>query len=333
MAFRLEVSLCFLTKMIYLFYGTEPFLVYREYEEFIKNQEKENSQMIIKVFDFDQGYDFGVLQSAFFAGGGLFSKQQLIVIKNPLNLKVEIKKAFLSEFKQLAKKDFSQTKLLIVDFSGKKKDILLKDIKKIAKEERFLDKLTTRELANLISCLVKDYSHGQLLIDSKVVSILAVNFGNDLWRLSSEIQKLVGYKFSGQINQEDLKTITSGKFFVQIFDLMDAIGAGNKSLALTKKENLLDSGENEFYLFSMIVSQLRNMLIVKDSILKGITQEQILKLTKMHPFVFKKSCSQVNQIKKEKLEQVFKFAGQLDEAMKVGKISPRDALDEIIIKS
>jgi DNA polymerase-3 subunit delta len=81
----------------------------------------------------------------------------------------------------------------------------------------------------------------------------------------------------------------------------------------------------------MLVYQLRNMLKIAD--LKEnfeYSEGEISRISQMHPFVVRKSLSQIRNFSFTKLTKLYQKLSQLDVMMKTGKIEAELALDKFI---
>jgi DNA polymerase-3 subunit delta len=106
---------------------------------------------------------------------------------------------------------------------------------------------------------------------------------------------------------------------------------GSKKDALLLLHQHLEKGEDPFYLFSMLVYQLRNMLKIAD--LKenfGYPEREISRVSDMHPFVVRKTLNQIRNFSFAKLTKLYQKLSQLDVMMKTGKIEAELALDKFI---
>jgi DNA polymerase-3 subunit delta len=143
---------------------------------------------------------------------------------------------------------------------------------------------------------------------------LASILDNDLWRIQSELEKLVNYKggmklMDGgklEIKKEDIEIMSKGVFDDNIFALTDAIGSKNKSLALKLFEEQMQNGTSFDYLLTMVIWQFRRMLQVRQALDLGYGSRKITTDLKIHPFVVQKSINQVRSFKLENLKNIFK---------------------------
>lgn len=157
---------------------------------------------------------------------------------------------------------------------------------------------------------------------NKLVQII----GPDLWRASSEIDKLIAYKKGGLIKKEDVELLVFEEIHPNIFALIDALGERNIKRAGSLLSELLALGENESYILSMIAYQFRNLLIVQDLLEK----QKPISLSGLHPFVLEKTRSQVKNFTKSQLLDFYGKLLETDLNIKTGYLKPRLALDLLI---
>jgi len=168
-----------------------------------------------------------------------------------------------------------------------------------------------------------DINHGALI---KLVSYI----GNDLWQLNNEINKLDSYKNGKTINEEDIDILVNVKIDTNIFNTLDALAKRDKKTAFKLLHEHLEQGENEIYLLSMFVYQVRTLIKLKDLIEKGTTYYDLAKKSKLHPFVIKKSSEQLNNFSLEQLKKVYHRLLEIDLELKKGHIDGQVALDLLI---
>jgi len=186
------------------------------------------------------------------------------------------------------------------------------------------------ELKKWIENKVKNYGG---TIDKAACDKLIEYVGNDLWRMSNEIHKLTTYNLQLTIN--DIEQLVKPKIEGNIFGLIDALGQKNEKFAFKYLHDLLDSGENEIYIFTMMIYQFRNLLIIKDA-LENSKHEirnssfQLAKQVGLNPYVVQKTILQAKNYKFDKLKKIYKQLFDYDLKIKTGKIDPRIALDVLV---
>lgn len=168
-------------------------------------------------------------------------------------------------------------------------------------------------------------------IEPEAVSKLVEYVGNDLWRLSNELDKVTGYRL--QVTADSIELLVKPQIESNIFNLIDSIGAKNKKRALQELHNLIENGQNELYILSMIVYQFRNLLIVRDFVERGVSnQYDLSKKASLHPFVAGKTLSQARNYTIDNLKKIYQMLLDFDLKMKTGQLEPRTALDLLVVK-
>lgn len=147
----------------------------------------------------------------------------------------------------------------------------------------------------------------------------------------SQIPKIINYVDGREINGEDIDLLVRTVLENDIFQTVDALGAGNKKEAVRLVHEHFLGGSDPYYMLSMFAYQFRNMLKVSDLRQRGIFSEyEIAKLASLHPFVVKKTLGQIHKFPFEKLKEIYRKIGELDRAAKTGKIDITLGLDKLM---
>jgi len=254
----------------------------------------------------------------------MFKEKKLIVFKNVFSNK-EFKENFLTSAKKFL--DSEDVVLLYEKNKIPPTDSLFRFLKKKATFQEF--KLLGGE--RLKNWAKKEFGKYQTKITPDALEKIIDFVGNDLWRLSNEIKKLVNFKgLKGEISRRDIELLVKPKIETDIFKTIDFIASKNKKQALKLLHKHLEKGDSPLYLLSMISFQFRNLLIVRDLIEKKKPFSLILKETNLHPYVVKKSYSQAQKFKIEELKKIYRKIFEVDLNIKTGKLDPQTALDLLI---
>jgi len=157
-------------------------------------------------------------------------------------------------------------------------------------------------------------------IDNLASDKLVDGAGNDLWRMFNELNKLLAY--NPTIRPENVELFVKPEIDLKIFDLVDAIGYKNKIKALKLFNQHISEGDDVYYLSSMIVYQIRNLIKVK-------TAKSIASLG-LHPFVARKSEQQANNFTYAELKKIYRQLMTIDFESKLGKTNIQTALELLI---
>ncbi len=152
--------------------------------------------------------------------------------------------------------------------------------------------------------------------------------GDDQWRLSNEIAKLVAYRslitfetVNEQVEEGNVETI---------FNLVEAMTAGKISEALQGYHKLRQDGQHEVYMLSMVIWQLRNLLIAKTA--GSMSSSQLAKAAGMSPYVSGKMLAKRHLFTEEALKEAFLEAVDTDYQIKSGAGVAEVLVEQLIYK-
>jgi DNA polymerase-3 subunit delta len=322
--------------MIIFLYGADAFRSGQKVAE-IKNKflKSDSSSSGLSVFDFEENTDiqriFNALETA-----NLLAPKRLVIIKNLLaSALAENQKIFLDFLKNAQEKITADSDLVIIFWEGdnpKKTNALYKFFEKLSdkiKKQNF-EKLSGTKLEQWIVKRIKmlDEKSG---ISRQAAQKLILFSGGNMFSLENEIQKLVNFSSGKIIGEKDVDLLVKAEADANIFQTIDALANSNKKEALHLLENHLKKGEDPFYIFSMFVYQFRNLLKVSD--LKenyGADEYRISQITKLHPFVIRKSLSQIRGLSFVKLKDIYQKLADFDLQIKTGKLDIHLVLNKFI---
>jgi DNA polymerase-3 subunit delta len=308
--------------MIYFLFGADTFRSWQKLDE-IRAQFSDSSlgNTNISIFE-NKGFDFQKFDQAVQSMPFLASKK-LVIIKNILS---EGPKEILSKLADYLEKVPKTTQLIFFE-QGKidKRSGLFKKLLKVGKSKEF----APLDLGAVKNWVKKTVESRNGKIDSFAAEKLVIATGGDLWRLDNEIHKLISYRKT--ITSENIDKLVQAQVTSDIFSLIDAIGRKDLKSSIRILQELLSKGENEIYLHSMIVYQARNLLQVKSLQDKGLGQFEIVKRTKLHPFVVQKSFQQIKNFSLASLKKLFQKLSDSDLSIKTGRTDPKLALDLLLV--
>jgi len=309
-----------------VYFGEEDFLVAQAVGKSKKEFIEKNPQALVEIFDGGESPVKDFLHSLN-AGFGLFVTKKMVVLKNVF----DYDKTSQEKILEFLKKDFGfDGELeLIFSWAGKGKNSKLFNFLKKKAEIKEFKKINSAEAEKF----VLEKIGNQAKIEREALSKLVMIFNSNLWLLDRESEKLVNLKAGGTITQEDVDEMCDGNVNAKIFDLVDAIGNKNKARAFELLNSLLKQGEDEFYILSMMIFQIRNLSLVLDCKEKGIFNfGEIAKRTGLHPYVVQKTANQLNRFDGDQIKKIYNEAFSLDINSKSGKINIKEALEDFLIK-
>jgi DNA polymerase-3 subunit delta len=169
-------------------------------------------------------------------------------------------------------------------------------------------------------------------ITPDAAALLANFIGNQLRLLANELNKLATYVGKGgTITADDVRQLSAQVQEARIFDLTDALAGRNRKQALDILHDLLSDGEPPLKLISLITSQVRSLLLVKELSQKGMRGSQIATTIGVAPFVAEKSLRQVAKFSPSQLENTYRQLLATDAALKRSRMAPEMALDLLVV--
>lgn len=330
--------------MIYLIHGADTFRSHEKLNELIAEfGKKDKGRINLEIFD-AENINVNKIKAAS-QSLGFFSAARMIVIKD-----------LFSEGDIKTKEEISD---YVIDMDKKKRevDFVFFEGKEIGKKgaaggkewSALLKKgtlfnfvpMTPVEINKWISAKV---AKEKIKITPGAVNKLALFVGADLWRLNSEIEKLVllrmdlgkgeKNKGSAEINEQDVEDLVKSDLPSNVFSTIDALARRDKKTALKLLAGHLENGEAPIYLFTMFIYQFRNLLKVKNVMVtkKTVNPGIIAEETKLHPFVVSKTIAQASGFSYEYLKKVYKRFFTYDFLIKKGRLNPEAALELLIVE-
>ena len=127
------------------------------------------------------------------------------------------------------------------------------------------------------------------------VAALAQLIGPDLWMLSNEIDKLGAYAGGAVVGPEMITELVSAAREAKMWDMTDAVLAGDDRKALSALVRLRQDGEATQLLFSVLASQYRQIALIKDLRDRRVATQEITRRTGMKEFRLDKVTALANR--------------------------------------
>jgi len=312
--------------MIIVFFGENDFITKRKLKETIRNY-KEKHKSGLGFFSFsDDNFSFDKFKDAV-ETVSMFDEKKCIVLDN-LFFKDKNSEFLLQYFKKNKLKENKDIFILIKEDNLPKKTN--KEFSILSKKPALIYESKKFSNSQLKTWIEKEASLNKASISDIAVSKLILSCKDDLWRLSNEIAKLASY--NKKITEDSINLLVEKDMESDIFKAIESLAKKDKFSAINIFYNQISKGKNISYLISMIAFQFRNMLKIKDLLDKGVTQEFIIKKTKIHPFIVRKILPSLRVYSLEDLKRIYKKLLSADLKVKTSKIDPAVILDEFILK-
>ena len=307
--------------MIYFFYGDDLWAiregVLKLYNKFVE-REPSIEKVILSGVDLDVQILKDELMSVSF-----FAPTRLIIVEDLLKNKSAEKVKKIIEF--LSKR---KSKTPIVFFENGKPDkrqSAFKEILKISQSKDFI--LPPQSvLIQRIEELSNKYGSN---ITKEASAMLSSMIPSDTLRLENELKKLSALKYNKEIIVDDLREMVTAEINPDIFDFLSNLASRQTPKAFSSLAKLIESGQNEIYLLTMIIWQFRQLIIIS-SLLKE--NRATATNSGINPYVFNKLLSTAKKYSFLDLQKIYYQIQETDYEIKTGLKDPLVAIEILAAK-
>ncbi len=307
----------------YLFIGDEQYLI-RSYTDMIADGLLDLATKTLNYEVMDDCSDIDkILNSC--VSLPMFSKSKLVVVKN--SGLFQKKKEDIEDMIEYVKKPCESTCLIFWETKIDKRNALYKAISTNGIFYEF-EYRNPDELVKWVQAVVKK---NKKTIDQDAAIRLTFNVDNGLYELENEMNKLLMYcKDKPNITLKDVNEVCVRSVKAGIFELIDALVAGQTDVAYKKLYDLLYLKEPPFMIFFMIARQimmLNDMLSMKEN---GISIKEISAKVRTPDFITRKNLTNAEKYRQTGLKDAIKLLSKIDMDIKSGRITVEAGLDIII---
>lgn len=168
--------------------------------------------------------------------------------------------------------------------------------------------------------------------EENAVLFLKTEIGPDLLKLSIEIEKLKAYAGERKkIGFEDCEALIRGNRHYSLFDLVNAVGNKNQSLALTLLSNMIDEGEQPLVMLAMLVRNFRNLMRLGEFKKAGFSRMEISKKLGIPEFYLSETYKHFTNYSSEELRKAFSLCLEADLQLKSNVRSPERTMEALIL--
>jgi len=197
---------------------------------------------------------------------------------------------------------------------------------KMVKKQGEIEEFKNVGGGKLVSWVRSECSERGKRISRDMAQFLILRTGEEMWRLSAEIEKLSLFCELEEISKEDIEMSVPISATMEIWGMLDAIGAEDKKRAVEIFERLLQQGEDAHHMISLITWQFRQLIQYKYESLQGKNVAQIAASLKINPYVARKISSGISRVDFNKLKVIYNKLVDIDFARKTSALDPRFAI-------
>jgi DNA polymerase-3 subunit delta len=157
-------------------------------------------------------------------------------------------------------------------------------------------------------------------IDEKALNYLIALVGNDVRKLTLEVEKLAVAALPDRlITYELVEALVPNSREVSNFDLTDQVLAGNKTRALQVLKKILDDGAEPLMLLGLLAYNFRRLLQTKELMNQGVERIEVARVMRLHPSNQRDFLETARRNPTEKFTNIMKRIAETDVAIKTSK--------------
>ncbi len=313
--------------MIYVLYGTEKFLMQKEVNKIIND----NQVSTFNVSNYDLIIDSlkDIIDDALTIS--LFDEKKVIIVDNCyLITGSTVKKDKEDKAEDLLKyfEHINSDCIMIFLTDNEKLDERKKVVKKLHSVATIKSFNKATNPNNIVKEWLKDFK-----IDYNTLNLLIDRVGTDLGILDQEIEKIKVYKDKElEITKEDVLALTSKNIDIDIFELINKIVEHNIDSAMEIYYEMLKRNEEPIKILIILANQFRIMYQAKELYSKGYSGNDIAKILEIHPYRIKLALEKNYNYSSKQLLSYLETLANLDYNIKVGNIDAALGLELFIME-
>ena len=203
----------------------------------------------------------------------------------------------------------------------------------ILKKEKYKELFPLLGAAEASAWFVQELGVRGVKTDRLVAQAATTWLGTESLPLMLLIDQLAAWKPAGTITLTDLREFINEPGDDNIFNLVDSLIQGKVSPALNMMRAQYAKGEDEHFIFQMLIRQARIMLMIADCLNRGESSPDVIaKKLSLHPFVAKKTIPLVRSFTMDELQNLFSDLSEFDKKVKSGRGDLGILLDTLAVK-
>lgn len=309
---------------IYLFTGPETFLIDNKIKRIVL--ESGADEFNISRYDEEETGIGEAIRDA--ATPPFMAERKVVIIKNPLFLTSEKNLELLenSAFLNYLNHPLNST-VLIINAGNLKLDER-KEVVKQLKKTAHVEEVRPLSEIEITGWVKRQCTLNSVAIKDDAIKIFLRLAGSNLQNAKNELDKLINYVGpSGTISADIVRRVVVKEIYNDVYALTNSILDQDKAKIINIYNELLASGNDVHYLFSLVAKSLRETLLARIMLESGYTQADIAKkmnISSGRAYYLVKNARAVDL---EKIKRNMKKLGDLDFRIKSGQIDIKSGFE------
>lgn len=172
-----------------------------------------------------------------------------------------------------------------------------------------------------------------LKITDDAIHLLHKLVGNHLVEIEGELKKLADFVGDKKIEVSDVAQVVSRSREENVFDFTKAIGENDRVRALEHLVHLMDQGQSEVGIVSLLARHLRILLLINKGVEAGLSGAKLAHYAQVPPYFLESYLEQGRTWNIRKLEQTLVVLSDTDRALKSSPLSSHIWLENMVLKT
>lgn len=320
--------------MIIFLYGEDTFRSRRQLKKMIEKfkTERDPQGLNVVVLDCNQENPSLILEQIM--ATPFLAEKRMVVLENLLSVtkKSDLQEQILGYLE--AKKLPEENIYIFWEGDVKPKTNISKDLLSRLTQEKYAQPFEVYKGAKLSAWVNQEIKEKGGNISRYALEYLIENTNGDTWKTNSLIDQLTAYVQDREIELKDVQLFLDEKIDDNIFNLVDALIAGQTKKVYQMIQEQYRIGEDAQFILSMILRQIKILLELRDLYDREDTMssEILAKQLGLHPFVVKKSLPFVKKYNQDKLKNIYTKLLDIDIKTKTGQGDQSILLDILVGK-
>lgn len=256
----------------------------------------------------------------------VFSPHRLVILKNVQDLKD-------SEFQEIESLIKNPVESTVFVLFGDKVDKRKKYFKFLLDNATCVEfkKPFDNQYPQWILHICKETGH---YINNDAVHRIHRLVGNNLSEIQNQIYKIAEYIGDKKtIELADVNAVITVTREESIFDFTDAVGHKDRVRALEQLVGMLDQGQSETVIVTLLARHMRILMTVRAGMDQGFGGTKLANLTNLSSYFIENYCDQARLWPIKKIEEALVVLHETDKALKSSPISSHIWLENLVLKS
>ncbi|HPF83259.1 MAG TPA: DNA polymerase III subunit delta [Bacilli bacterium] len=312
--------------MVYLFYSKETFLIKKEIQKIISDNNID--EININTFDLNEDSIKDVIDDS--ETFSMFDDKKIIIVNNAYVFTA--KKNNIVQDPDLLDKylnNVNPSTILIFTILDSKPAENRKIVKTIKKIGTVKDLDYNKDINTIIKNMFEPYK-----IDYSLCTILSDRVGDNLSILNNEIEKIKIYKDKDlTITKDDIINNTHENIEANMFLLIDMIISKNKEKAISIYHEMLDMNEETIAIVIALANKIRSLYQTKELYKKGYSESDIASILGVKPGYLYYLKDSLRRYDSETLFNILNKLIDLDYNIKSGNIEKNLGFELFILEN